>query len=57
VVEKGVEVVERQLGRQRREREVVDVCSGAVFASSAIGMLVIGNIHDGLRMDELLISA
>jgi hypothetical protein len=40
-------VVEGKFGGQGRERKVVQAGRGAVLATSAVGMLVICNVHDG----------
>lgn len=38
-------VVERELCRQRGEGEMVEAGRGAVLAASAVGVLIIGDIH------------
>lgn len=42
-----VVVVEWEFGREGREGEVVDASGGAVLAASAVGVLVVGDVHDG----------
>jgi hypothetical protein len=39
-------VVEWELCRQRGEGKMVEAGRGAVLAASAVGVLVIGDIHD-----------
>ena len=46
-------IVEGELGRQRGEGEMVETGRGAVLAASAIGVLVIGDIHDDGGDDSL----
>lgn len=45
-VEDEVFVIDGKLGSQRCERQVVEVRRGAVLASSAVGVLVISDVHD-----------
>lgn len=46
-------VVEGELGRQRGEGEMVETGRGAVLAASAVGVLVISDIHDDGGNDSL----